>query len=97
MTRTVSTDPVSNHSRFAQRLRRRYADLLTLLPDGPLGRTQLALGFAALLERGLDKAAALRVLRQLVMEPLIRGDCTPDAAHRLPLQTVTGAVTELAE
>ena len=97
MTRTVSTDPVSNHSRFAQRLRRRYADLLTLLPDGPLGRAQLALGFAALLERGLDKAAALRVLRQLVMERLIRGDCTPDAAHRLPLQTVTGAVTELAE
>jgi [glutamine synthetase] adenylyltransferase / [glutamine synthetase]-adenylyl-L-tyrosine phosphorylase len=97
MTRTEATDPVANHSRFVQRLRRRYPDLLALLPHGPIDRAQLVAGFAALLERGLDKGAALRVLRQLVMERLIRGDCTSDAAHRLPLQTVTSAVTDLAE
>ena len=97
MTRTEVTDPVANHSRFVQRLRRRYADLLALLPHGAIDRAQLVSGFSALLERGLDKGAALRVLRQLVMERLISGDCTPDAAQRLPLQAVTSAVTTLAE
>ena len=48
---------------------------------------------AALLERGLDLSAALRVLRQLVMERTMVLDCEQQA----PLAVVTRAVTELAE
>jgi glutamate-ammonia-ligase adenylyltransferase len=43
--------------------------------------------------RGLDLSAALRVLRQLVMERIIVLDCEQQA----PLAVVTKAVTELAE
>ena len=53
----------------------------------------MAQTLAALRERGLELGAALRVLRQLVMERLVVLDCEQQA----PLATVTHAVTELAE
>ncbi len=81
------------HSRFGQRLRRRYAGELSLLPAGDPTRASMAATFQALRDRGDDLPTALRVLRQLVMERLIVLDCDQQA----PLSTITRAVTELAE
>jgi glutamate-ammonia-ligase adenylyltransferase len=85
--------PLSEHSRFVQRLRRRYAGQLHLLPPGAPVRATLAQAFDALRQQGHDTGTALRILRQLVMERLIQLDCDQQA----PLQAVTRAVTELAE
>ncbi|MGE0333166.1 MAG: bifunctional [glutamate--ammonia ligase]-adenylyl-L-tyrosine phosphorylase/[glutamate--ammonia-ligase] adenylyltransferase [Ramlibacter sp.] len=84
---------LSSHSRFVQRLRRRYADWLPLLPEGPPVHATLAAAYAAVRDRAPDTGTALRILRQLVMERLARLDCDEGA----PLATVTRAVTELAE
>lgn len=83
----------AGHSRFHQRLHRRYADDLPLLPPGAPVRATLETAYAALRERGCDTGTALRVLRQLVMERLIVLDCEAQA----PLDDITRAVTELAE
>ncbi|MCG2594781.1 bifunctional [glutamate--ammonia ligase]-adenylyl-L-tyrosine phosphorylase/[glutamate--ammonia-ligase] adenylyltransferase [Ramlibacter sp. XY19] len=85
---------LSSHSRFAQRLRRRYAGELALLAPGAPTRESMAAAYEALrASRGFDVPSALRVLRQLVLERLIVLDCDEQA----PLATVTCAVTELAE
>ena len=83
----------AQHSRLVQRLRRRYADLLPLLPPGPPARDTMEQALVPLLERLGELGAALRVLRQLVMERLVVLDCEQQA----PLEVVTRAVTELAE
>ena len=85
--------PLSAYSRFAQRLRRRYADELALLPPGAPDRAGMNIAYQALLARGFDVAQTLRVLRQLVLERLVVLDCDV----RAPLATVTGSMTELAE
>ncbi len=85
--------PLSGHSRFVQRLRRRYADQLHLLPPGAPVRATMEATLATLRATGLDTGAALRSLRQLVMERLVVLDCDAQA----PLDVVTRAVTELAE
>lgn len=84
---------LAEHSRYVQRIRRRYAAELSLLPPGPPERAVMAQTLVALREQGLELGAALRVLRQLVMERLVVLDCEQQA----PLATVTRAVTELAE
>ena len=84
---------LSSHSRFVQRLQRRYADLLTLLPAGAPTRESLSAALAELRARGLALDAALRVLRQLTLERLVRLDTEAQA----PLDTVTRAMTWLAE
>ena len=76
-----------------QRLHRRYADELPLLPPGPATRDSLSAAYAALQSRGLDTSAALRVLRQLTLERLAQLDCTGQA----DLATVTHGMTWLAE
>lgn len=87
-------DPrLSSYSRFAQRLRRRYAAELTLLRSGPPTRASIAGAFDAVRGAGHDIGTALRIVRQLVLERLIVLDC--DA--RAPLSLVSGAMTELAE
>lgn len=85
--------PLSAHSRMVQRLRRRYGAELALLPPGPPVRETLQQTFDALRAQGNDIGSALRILRQLVMERLVTLDCDGAA----PLETVTRAVTELAE
>lgn len=85
--------PLSGHSRFAQRLRRRYSDELALLPAGTPGRAAMAIAYESLRSRGHAVGEALRVLRQLVLERLIVLDCE----QNLPLADVTIAMTELAE
>jgi glutamate-ammonia-ligase adenylyltransferase len=83
----------SSRSRFAQRVRRRYADLLHLLPAGLPEPGTLLQVFETLRHAGFEPAAALRVLRQLVLERLLTLDCDGNAA----LPVITGAMTELAE
>ncbi len=85
--------PGALHSRLVQRLRRRYADLLSVLPPGPPVRVTLEQALVSLQERLGELGAALRVLRQLVIERLVVLDCEQQA----PLEVVTRAVTELAE
>ena len=84
---------LSGSSRFVQRLRRRYAGELALLPAGAPTRTHLQSAYEALRSRGHDVAAALRILRQLVMERLVVLDCDRQA----PLATICASVTALAE
>jgi [glutamine synthetase] adenylyltransferase / [glutamine synthetase]-adenylyl-L-tyrosine phosphorylase len=91
--RTAEAARSSSDSRFAQRLRRRYAAELPLLAPGDPTRALMAAAYATLRERGHDAPSALRILRQLVLERLITLDCDQQA----PLAVVTGAMTELAE
>ena len=51
----------------------------------------------ALLAQGLATGAALRVLRQIVMERLVVLDCEGDGPTQAPLAVVTRAMTDLAE
>ncbi|HEY8710632.1 MAG TPA: glutamine-synthetase adenylyltransferase, partial [Burkholderiaceae bacterium] len=83
----------ADHSRFVQRIRRRYAAELPLLAAGlPLRRD-----IEALIERlqtgGRDLASAMRVARQLVLERLAVLDVECGAS----LRDITGTMTDLAE
>ena len=89
----------SNYSRFVQRIRRRYEAQLNLLPAGAPTRPSQQVALDALRASGLTTCAALRVLRQLVMERLVVLDC--DAAFTAPgtpsaLAQVMHAMTALA-
>ncbi|MDE2455034.1 MAG: glutamine-synthetase adenylyltransferase, partial [Burkholderiales bacterium] len=79
------------HSRFVQRIRRRYADERALLPPGAPGHEAVVALVRRLQERGL--ATALRVARQLVVERIAELDIEGGAS----LELVTGAMTALAE
>ena len=81
------------YSRFVQRLHRRYANELPLLPPGSPTRVSLNAAYAALQAKGLDTSAALRVLRQLTLERLAQIDCSGQA----DLTAVTHGMTWLAE
>jgi glutamate-ammonia-ligase adenylyltransferase len=83
----------AGHSRFYQRLHRRYESDFPVLPAGTPVRASMEYAYDALRARGCDIGTALRVLRQLVMERLIRHDCEDQA----PLEDITSAVTVLAE
>ncbi len=82
--------PSAAYSRFVQRIRRRYADQLNLLPPGAPVRATMQPTLDVLLAAGLETGAALRVLRQLVMERLVVLDCElgaptlPTACGSLP-------------
>jgi len=84
---------LSLYSRFVQRLHRRYADELPLLPPGAPTRDSLNVAYAALQAKGLDTSAALRVLRQLTLERMAQLDCSGQA----DLAAVTHGMTWLAE
>ena len=84
---------LSLYLRFVQRLHRRYASELPLLPPGPPSRDSLNAAYAALQAQGLDTSAALRVLRQLTLERLASLDCSRQA----DLAVVTHGMTWLAE
>ena len=81
------------HSRFVQRLHRRYEKELPLLAPGLPDRDRMRACYQTLRERGLDTGAALRVLRQLVMERLAVFDCDAGA----PMSDIALSVTWLAE
>jgi len=92
-TNAASTADLALHSRFVQRLHRRYADVLPLLASGASTRDTLNAAFQALRATGLDTSAALRVLRQLTLERLAQLDCV----GRNSLEVVTHGMTWLAE
>lgn len=84
---------LAEHSRFIQRIRRRYGDLLALLPPGSPGPEHLRQTYRILVGQGHPPAAALRILRQLVLERL----AVCDVESQAPLDDVTRGMTCLAE
>ena len=89
----VNLSVPSGHSRFVQRLRRRYASDLGLLAEGAPRRAAMEATYDRLRARSDGVGDALRIVRQLVMERLAMLDCDQQA----PLEVVTLACTELAE
>ncbi len=83
----------ADHSRFVQRVRRRYADVLGALGSEAPNAAVIDALVQRLLDGGRDLASALRVARHLVIERLVVRDVEQGA----PLQTVTLAMTALAE
>lgn len=95
-TPTAAVPARADHSRFVQRIRRRYADELGLLPPGLPRRDTII----ALIDRlqaagppGRSLGSAMRVARQLVLERLAVLDVEAGAA----MTDITCSMTELAE
>ena len=83
----------AEHSRFVQRIRRRYAAEQPLLPPGlPLRETFEAL-IDTLLAQGRALPSALRVARQLALERL----AVLDVEQSAEMADIARAMTELAE
>lgn len=80
-------------SRFVQRIRRRYADLLALLPSGLPERSAMHTLYLTLRQRGYAANHALRIMRHIVQERFIVLDCDDD----LDLPTIVQGYTHLAE
>ncbi|AKJ27006.1 bifunctional [glutamate--ammonia ligase]-adenylyl-L-tyrosine phosphorylase/[glutamate--ammonia-ligase] adenylyltransferase [Caldimonas brevitalea] len=83
----------AEHSRFVQRVRRRYAEQLGLLPPGMPDRERIGALIDTLSAQGRPLPAALRIARQLTLERLATLDIEADA----PMTDVARAMTELAE
>ncbi|CAN5159120.1 bifunctional [glutamate--ammonia ligase]-adenylyl-L-tyrosine phosphorylase/[glutamate--ammonia-ligase] adenylyltransferase [soil metagenome] len=81
------------HSRFVQRVRRRYAAELGLLPVGVPDRAAIEALIATLIGQGRTLASALRVARHLVLERLAVLDIEQGAA----MPVITLVMTQLAE
>jgi glutamate-ammonia-ligase adenylyltransferase len=81
------------HSRYVQRIRRRYAAERALLPPGTPDAEVITALVQRLQATGRDLPCALRVARQLVVERLAVLDIEGGA----PLDTITHAMTALAE
>ncbi|MBI5257137.1 MAG: bifunctional [glutamate--ammonia ligase]-adenylyl-L-tyrosine phosphorylase/[glutamate--ammonia-ligase] adenylyltransferase [Burkholderiales bacterium] len=95
LTAPSATEPpaVALHSRYVQRIRRRYAADLPLLPPGVPDVATITTLVHALTAGGRPLASALRVARQLVLERLV----VLDVEQAAPLADITGAMTALAE
>jgi glutamate-ammonia-ligase adenylyltransferase len=93
MTGIMTRQELSSHSRFAQRVQRRYEQQLHLLPAGVPNQASMAELCKALQAQGFDLGSALRTTRQLVLERLLQLDCNENA----PLASITLAMTDLAE
>src|ERR1700712_637323 len=81
------------HSRFVQRVRRRYADMLGRLPAGLPEFTTITALIAALEADGRPVMSALRTARQLVLERL----AVLDVEQHADQASITAAMTHLAE
>lgn len=86
-------EATADHSRFVQRIRRRYAAEAAALPEGAPDAANIAQLMDALLADGRALSSALRVARHLVIERLV----VLDVEQGAPLETVTQAMTDLAE
>ncbi|WP_310388667.1 bifunctional [glutamate--ammonia ligase]-adenylyl-L-tyrosine phosphorylase/[glutamate--ammonia-ligase] adenylyltransferase [Roseateles sp.] len=84
---------LAEHSRFVQRIRRRYAPELNLLPAGQPDRAAIEQLIAALQAGGRPLAGALRVARHLILERLAVLDIEAGAA----MHEITEVMTSLAE
>jgi len=83
---------LSDHSRYAQHVRQRYADQLSLLPEG-IPSFDLFESTLKTLRIEFSFEDGLRVLRHLVLERLLTLDCDQGQ----PLQSVMKCISELAE
>ena len=94
--RMVTATPAvarADHSRFVQRIRRRYAAELALLAAGLPGRASIDALIERLQADGRSLGSAMRVTRQLVLERL----AVLDVEQGARMADVTCAMTELAE
>ena len=92
--RAIGVDlPVAGHSRFVQRIRRRYAAELPLLAPGLPSRDTITALIDQFVAAGRPLGSAMRVARQLVLERL----AVLDIEHACLMHEVTGAMTDLAE
>ncbi|HEV7913287.1 MAG TPA: bifunctional [glutamate--ammonia ligase]-adenylyl-L-tyrosine phosphorylase/[glutamate--ammonia-ligase] adenylyltransferase, partial [Albitalea sp.] len=83
----------ADHSRFVQRIRRRYVQELPLLPDGLPRRDTITALIERLQADGRALPSALRVTRQLVLERL----AVLDIERGQAMEDITLVMTELAE
>jgi glutamate-ammonia-ligase adenylyltransferase len=83
----------ADHSRFVQRIRRRYGAELPLLGAGLPTRDTIDMLIERLLASGRTLASAMRVTRQLVLERLAVLDVEQGAL----MADITRAMTDLAE
>lgn len=83
----------ADHSRFVQRVRRRYGEQLSLLAPGLPDAQRIGALIEALRARGLPLAAALRQARQLTLERLAVMDVEQSAS----MPDIGQAMTALAE
>ncbi|MFN3860001.1 MAG: bifunctional [glutamate--ammonia ligase]-adenylyl-L-tyrosine phosphorylase/[glutamate--ammonia-ligase] adenylyltransferase [Roseateles sp.] len=83
---------IAEHSRYVQRIRRRYADELPLLPPGLPDRAVIG-GLIDTLLGSRPLASSLRVARHLVLERL----AVLDIEQAATVEEVTLAMTHLAE
>ncbi len=90
---TSPSGAAADHSRFVQRIRRRYAAELALLPPGLPDAPTITALVQQLQAGGRALASALRVARQLVVERL----AVLDVEQAAPLEHITHAMTALAE
>ena len=90
---SASSPAQADHSRFVQRIRRRYSAELPLLAQGVPTPASMRSTVEGLSERGAELGSALRVMRQLVLERL----AVLDVEAQAPLEAITGAMTDLAE
>ncbi len=90
---TESNAASAGHSRFVQRIRRRYAAELLGVPAGLPDFAAIVALVEALRAGGRTLAQALRVARHLVLERLAVLDVEQGAA----MPAITGAMTALAE
>jgi [glutamine synthetase] adenylyltransferase / [glutamine synthetase]-adenylyl-L-tyrosine phosphorylase len=81
------------HSRFVQRVRRRWPQALALLAPGAPDAASIDALIQTLLGQGHALAAALRIARHVVLERL----AVIDVEQAAPLSAVTTAMTALAE
>ena len=84
---------LSEHSRFVQRVRRRFETDLTRLGPGLPTPQSMQHCLSDLRASGHDLGASLRILRALVIERLATLDCEEHAT----LADITQAMTDLAE
>ena len=83
----------ADHSRFVQRIRRRYVDELPWLPEGLPRSAVIGALIQRLVDAGRSLPGALRVTRQLVLERL----AVLDVEQGVGMEDITLAMTELAE
>jgi glutamate-ammonia-ligase adenylyltransferase len=83
----------AEHSRFVQRVRRRYPSELGLVAAGLPDQTTIGLLIERLQRDGAQLAAALRIARQLTLERLAVLDIEEGAS----VAEITRAMTDLAE
>ncbi len=83
---------LTSHSRFASRIRRRYAVEIGWLDAGTPNAAAICATYKRLTAEGHDIGAALRITRQLVIERLLNLDCNGHAS----LAEVVSCMSELA-